>query len=150
MNTDPDAAQLLQEWEGIRRLAQEDAQARFAVTTEQVTPSQYGQLQDLIELTNGSDLPGRLFYRDGQFVLLHVRGITLEGISAWDLLESLGTPDATLRSRAGKTHHIEVYGGRGLAISHGGDEIDFVQVFPPMSAEEYQATLYHEPSKFRR
>ena len=64
------------------------------------------------------------------------------------LAEALGPSDRHLRSRAGKNSRIELHAARGLAYSHDGDHLEFVEVFPPATADWYLAEVYEDPGEF--
>jgi hypothetical protein len=68
------------------------------------------------------------------------------GISAAQLEQEAGADQPlVLRSRAGPQAELVVHPGVGLAWSHEGEFVHFVEAFPPMSAEQYRRELYNEP-----
>jgi mannose-6-phosphate isomerase-like protein (cupin superfamily) len=67
------------------------------------------------------------------------------GLDLGSLLESLGEPDARLRSRAGRRFTDHVWADRGVAVSTDGNEIAFLEVFPPRSLERYEREIYEDP-----
>ena len=89
------------------------------------------------------------FYFDGDRLrIAFVPDEHTEGTSAAPLAEELGEPDRTLRSRAGKTSRIALHAGRGIAYSHRGDALEFVEVFPPAPPEWYLDEVYEDPGEF--
>ncbi len=52
-----------------------------------------------------------------------------------------------LRSRAGKASNLHVYAEQGVAVSIG-EEVEFIQIFAPMTQAEYEKTIYQDPGKF--
>ena len=108
----------------------------------------YGKLTGLEAFQSERVHPGTFFFKADKLVLLYISGDAVEDLDPVVLRSTLGEPDLNLRSRAGKTFRHRVWAGGGLAISDDGEELAFVEVFPPMSAAEWQAQYHVEPPAF--
>jgi hypothetical protein len=91
------------------------------------------------------------FYQNATLVMVYTSSAEyLARLSRAAIENELGSPEATLRSRQGKTANQYVYPQRGFAYSEDGGEIGFVEVFPPMTLDAYRAKIYAEPGAFIR
>ena len=57
-------------------------------------------------------------------------------------------PDKTVRSRAGKTSNQLVFATIGITVSITRNEVDFIEIYPPCSVEDYLQNIYREPQAF--
>jgi hypothetical protein len=114
---------------------------------ERVEDATYQRETGLVRLTQR----GVSYYLRGEsVVVIRASGTALDAPDAEALRAQLGGPEATLRSRAGADAHLFVYAGRGLALSISPAGVDFVEVFPPTTVEDYRHRLYFEPGPFIR
>lgn len=60
------------------------------------------------------------------------------------------TPKKTVRSRAGKTSNQLIFASQGITASLKGHRIDFIEIYPPCSLEDYLDNVYREPGLFIR
>ena len=112
----------------------------------------YQKLTGLRVLHNPEVHPGKFFFRDNEFILLYISGTSnLSHLDAVKLLECLGQHEAVLPARVGDfTMHL-VYPNLGIAFSLEGSRLWILEIFPPMSLEEYKSTIYEErPAHVRR
>jgi hypothetical protein len=59
-------------------------------------------------------------------------------------------PEETVRSRAGKTSNQLIFATQGITVSTHGSEVDFIELYPACSVEDYLKNIYHEPKPFIR
>jgi len=143
----------LEKWMTLRNLSMTEIQENFAVSESHIQSASYQKLSDLVSFRNTVTQPGIFFFRDGRFAMLYVSGSTPEvkQLTLQILKDYLGEPNAVLRSRAGRHNRLHVHPSKGIAFSTGYDNtVDFVEIFLPISLEEYQTQIYEEPSKFIR
>lgn len=87
-----------------------------------------------------------IYLRDDRVLLVYAGGDVVRALVPGELERRFGPAAVVLRSRAGKRVNHRVYPDRGLAASVEGDAVIFVEMFTPMSRDEYLATIY-EPIK---
>lgn len=87
-------------------------------------------------------------YFDGDAVA--VIAVSEPSIGAGELRSRMGDDIVELRSRQGKRAMIELDAAHGIAFSSDDDEVGFVELFPPTTAEEYRARIWFEPPAFRK
>jgi hypothetical protein len=107
----------------------------------------YERLADLDEVHDPSVSPVRFFFHDGRLVLAYLEGKAVAHFDVPGLEARLGPEAVRLRSRAGKASNLMVRADKGVAASLS-DEVDFIQVFRPMSHEAYLQTIYQDPGNF--
>jgi hypothetical protein len=136
----------LADWTRLRDLSRTDLEKRGAQVEDGLG---YGQLRGLTRLQVPDLFPGYFFFDAGRPVVLYanLRG---EEVRPEQLLEQLGEPEAALRSRSGKRFKQYVYPDLGVAFAADSDSVSFLEIFPPMSLDEYKTTLYTEPPAFIR
>ena len=60
------------------------------------------------------------------------------------------TPEKTVRSRAGKTSNQLIFACKGITVALKNDSVDFIEIYPPCSLQEYLDSVYREPGLFIR
>ncbi len=111
----------------------------------------YQRLQHVALLHNGAIYPGHFYVRGDRLEVAYVGDASfLSGLTAAAIRRELGGAGARLRSRAGKAANQYVYADRGFAYSETDGAVDFVEIFPPMSLEQYRAKIYEEPGVFTK
>ena len=102
---------------------------------------------DVVETTSGA----RVFLRGDQVVLIYVGEDWLPaGTDHQALVKAAGSDGEELRSRQGKSAVMHVVANKGIAWSEDGNEVGFLELFPPTSVDAYRKTIYREPPKFKR
>jgi hypothetical protein len=135
-------------WLGERELTLDEAKGTLRLSDDELEHGlRYEGLADVTMAHNAAEHPGRFYFQNGRLVMLYV---SEPGIDEATLRRELGEPDATLRSRAGKSFVHNVYPGRGVAFSSDGSDVAFVEVFPPTSLQRYEAEIYEDPGEFIR
>jgi hypothetical protein len=138
----------LEDWLSLRGLSLDDAKRRLELSDDELERDVPYEGLTGLTLAHNPEHPGYFYFRDGELAMLHVEEPT--GLDLGSLLESLGEPDARLRSRAGKRFTDHVWADRGVAVSTDGNEIAFLEVFPPRSLERYEREIYEDPGEFIR
>jgi hypothetical protein len=107
----------------------------------------YGHLHGLDSLHDAEVGPQTYYAAGGEIMLAYLPKIAAK---ADRVAERLGTPEASLRSRAGKQFLHRIFAARGVAFSarKGGDDLLLLEVFTPRSLEEYMDSLYDDPGRF--
>lgn len=102
---------------------------------------------DVIEAPGGA----RIYLRGKDVVMIYVgRRALPEGTNAHAVEAVVGSAGEELRSRQGKRAHIHVVAKRGVAWSELDGTVGFIELFPPTTFKDYQATIYAEPAAFKR
>jgi hypothetical protein len=96
--------------------------------------------------------PGRFFFRDGSLVLLYVEypSDAAPELTREVLLEAVQPAEAELRARSGRADRQYVNPGRGLSVAVGPAGPTYLEIFPPMTLDEYRDRIYIEPGRFVR
>ena len=106
--------------------------------TSQLQLLDYPTPQSSIFLQNGVVLVIVIIPRDGDgFSLLE---------EEWE--KALGAPPKKLPSVRGKNSWVYVYADEGIAMTVLAGKVRAIELFPPMTPEEYEARLYIRPPKF--
>ena len=93
----------------------------------------------------------RIYLRGEDVVMIYVgRGALPDSTDADALEAAVGSAGKELRSRQGKRAHIHVVAKQGVAWSELDGTVGFLELFPPTTFKDYQATIYAEPAPFKR
>lgn len=108
----------------------------------------YEKARGLTEIYKPDANPARFYFRNEKLVVIYLsdRGV-LDQLDEATLESELGAPADSLRSRAGKHSELRVYPDKGIAFS-SGDELDFIEFFPPTTLDGYKSAIYSEPGPF--
>jgi hypothetical protein len=147
----PMQARLMQ----LKALIGTDQQAfieRFGIPPEHIrSPAAYEHMKDVTEIYDPEqrDLgPARFYFRNGRLVVIYLADASTIEEREIDAFKRDPADEGTvLRSRAGKTSNLHVYADKGLAVSVDR-EIDFIEIFQPMTQQEYEQTIYVAPGSF--
>jgi hypothetical protein len=142
----------LDPWISLRDLSMREALARFSITTANIrTEGSYQGLDHLTELYKPAAHPARFFFRDGTIAIIHVGdGAELKRLRGKAIFAQLGGEGILLRSRACTPCNEHVYPEKGLTVSGEGDDVSFVDVYPPTTLAGYLKEIYIEPGAFVR
>jgi len=115
----------------------------------EVQGATYGSLEGL-QLLTYDDIVASIFLKGDRVLLIitHPRGGYPDAVSAWE--GALGKPEARLPSVNGKSARVNVYSDKGLAAISDGNNVILVEVFVPMTLDEYTRHLYRKPPVFRK
>jgi hypothetical protein len=143
----------LRDWMDLRSVPLADLRARTGAGEDALAhDAAYGPSLGLTRFYDPEFHPGRFFYRDGSLVLLYVEFPTNAApeLTRELLLEAVQPAEAQLRARSGRADRQHVNPGKGLAVAIGPVAAAFLEIFPPMTLNEYRERLYIEPGAFIR
>lgn len=134
---------------GLLGIDKQTFMTRYHVAAQYLrTPALFERLSNLTEIHNPALSPARFYFKDDKLTLIYLEdSATLAAYDRQALKARLGGDGVLLRSRAGKTSNLHVYAQQGVAVSLS-DELDFIQIFAPMTQSEYEQTIYEDPGKF--
>lgn len=115
------------------------------------TGARYGALESLTVVRDREYFPGNLYFDGERPVLALVESPSSAAPDLTDeaLLALLGDAVEWLGSRAGKLSSLRVAAERGLAVSEQlGTKVDYLELFPPTSFEDYRERIYAPPPRF--
>lgn len=138
----------LEEWLTLRALSRDELVQRVGASRPDVAEGvAYQGLRPVDRVQLPGERPAYAFFRGDELVMLYAGRGALKDISRASLEADLGDGHE-LRSRAGKRSLLHVYPDRGVAFSADGDEVEFLEVFPPTTLERYESEIYREPGPF--
>lgn len=112
------------------------------------TAAAFERLTNLTEIHDPALSPARFYFKDDKLALIYLEDAAALGTYDPTALKArLGGNGVLLRSRAGKASNLHVYAQQGVAVSLG-EEVEFIQIFAPMTQAEYEQTIYQDPGKF--
>ncbi len=137
-------------WLNDRGLTLAQVLERLGLAESQIdNDAGYSQLTGLSKLYKPDLHPGRFYFQEGHLVLLYISGPALQALTSQMLEQRLGV-GITLRSRSGKLSRQYVYPEQGVAFSADKEKVHFLEIFPPMTLEDYKERYYQEPPAFVR
>lgn len=96
---------------------------------------------------------GQYFYFKGDELELIYLSEGKLATKVWEEFKSTAAVSASetvVRSRAGKTANQIVFAEQGITASVQGSDVNFIEIYPPQSLEDYLANIYREPKPFIR
>jgi hypothetical protein len=109
----------------------------------------YGKV-DGLELLSYDDIVASVFLKAGRVALIVIPARAgsefPEQMAIWE--SELGQPSRRLPSSRGKNDRIYVYSDHGLTATVSNQRVTLVEIFPPMSADDYERLLYRKPPVF--
>lgn len=136
----------------LRDLSEDDLLAELGATAGDVRrSSSYGKLSNVDWLRVPAAHPAHFYLREGSVFLVHVEDSALMSrVKADDLRRRLGGKGPTEQSPACKPCRLEIHAEKGVAFSYNGDDVDFIEIFHPMSHGDYLSSIYEKPGPFKR
>jgi len=134
------------------RSASRDALAS-ELGTPQVNPDRAYEGLVPVDQLRFAALSAFVYARGERIVMIYCEDKAfLQPITATGITAALGKPGLLLRSRAGKTSNLAAYPEHGIAFSSDNDTapVEFLEVFPPMTPDEYRRDVYRDPGPFIR
>lgn len=121
------------------------------IETSEITENvRYEKLTDVTRV----DLPqGQyFFFKDDRLQMIYVSDDTLAKKlwSEFKRVANTGTPEKTVRSRAGKTSNQLIFANHGITASINKEDVDFIEIYPACTLEYYLGHIYREPGPFIR
>ena len=100
------------------------------------------------------DLPDNqfFFFNDGLLKMIYISGETVVN-KVWNEFKStadVSVPEKRVRSRAGKTSNQLIFAAKGFTVSITHNDVNFIELYPPCSLEDYLEKIYIEPGPFIR
>jgi hypothetical protein len=146
-------AMLTNAWRGLKpgTATERDIRAAFGAPDRQAASATYGSVTGLHMMTY-EDLTATFFLHDERLLLIVL--VPRAGdefpthLAAWQ--SKLGQAAHVLPSSGDKNQRVQVYSQTGLTATTDGPLVVRVEVFPPISPEDYQRTLYKVPPVFRK
>lgn len=91
------------------------------------------------------------FFQRGSLKMIYISDDALAK-AIWDefISSALELPEDTVRSRAGKTSNQVIFAGHGITASVNKGEVDFIEIYPPCSLQDYLENIYQQPQPFIR
>jgi hypothetical protein len=147
---DDSVADLLAAWRMVIGLPLDAVTAAFEPSAADIiTDGSYQCLEGVTIVHAPPPSPGSLYLLDDRVVLMYVDQIERwPQITSDAILQTLGEPDAVLRSRAGRGASLLLFATAGFAVSVS-ESVDFVEVFAPTTVADYTDDVYSVPM-FRR
>jgi hypothetical protein len=130
------------DWLPLRDLSRAEVEATPGATVAEDVA--YERVQGVDRVST----PEAHFFFDGDRLrVVYISDASFGDVPAAPLVDELGRGEV-LRSRSGKHSTMHAWPERGLAASVDEEEgrLEFVEVFPPMSLDEYLAGIYEEPA----
>ncbi|EGC39677.1 hypothetical protein DICPUDRAFT_147540 [Dictyostelium purpureum] len=92
------------------------------------------------------------FFKDNMMKIIYLTNNKLVGIIWSEFIQSIHKNDQgeIVGSRASKIANHIIYAKNGIAASIEGDNVIFIEFFPPQSLQEYLSGIYKKPLSFRR
>lgn len=136
----------------FRHLSRDELVRRLRIKPVHIDEDRaYERLTGVAHLHNPEVSPAHFYADDTRIVMIYVSDQSiLSETTSRTLTDALGDSDAVLRSRQCKRCNLHVYPNRGIAFSSDGDDIGFLEIFQPMTLEEYKQTIYREPPNFTK
>ncbi len=111
----------------------------------------YEKLSGVGRANNAALHPGHFYLRGDRIELVYVGNAAfLSGLKPAAIQKELGGDGTRLRSRVGKTSNQYVYPEKGFAYSETDGALDFVEIFAPMSLEQYRQRIYEDVGPFTK
>jgi hypothetical protein len=92
------------------------------------------------------------YFKGGKLKMIYISGEALVN-NIWSEFKqstNANAPEKTGRSRAGKMSNQLIFAGLGFTASIAGDEVDFIEIYPSCTLQDYLDSVYQEPPKFIR
>jgi hypothetical protein len=144
---------LTNSWHGLKPgiATARDITAAIGAPDRQADGVQYGAIVGL-HLMSYDDLTASFFLRNGRLLLIVLAprpgGEFPTWLDEWE--RELGQPARVLPSIVDKNQRVHVYSEAGLTVTAEGAAVSLVEVFSPMSPDDYEGTLYKPPPVFRK
>ncbi|WP_428263370.1 hypothetical protein [Haliangium sp.] len=142
----------LQQWMKLRNLSRDALAKELAITDAHIaTDRSFERLAPVTQWHNPDAHPGYFIFQGDALVMIYIDDeAALADLDPAEVAADLGTPDASLRSRAGKRVPLHVYAQQGVAYAGDAKAVRYLQIFTPMTLDEYQQKIYQEPPPYRK
>jgi hypothetical protein len=142
----------LHDWMMLRDLSRAELRAKLGITDADISAGgAYYKLRPVDKWHRPAAHPGYFIIQGDRLALLYVDDQqALSGVHPNALRAEFGEPEASLRSRAGKSIPLHVLASKGLAYAGKEDRVYYLEIFPPMSLADYQSRIYEDPGVYRK
>ena len=129
----------------FRKLSLEKLKQNYKVSDSDIAnEASYQKLKGLTQAHKPAKLPGVFYYLDNTVAMIYIGENEVPDFSVSEIFKDYGKGEA-FKSRAGKSSLMHVYPKDGFAISVSHDDkIEFMEIFPSMSVEDYRNNIYKE------
>lgn len=107
----------------------------------------YQSMRGLSVLRLPDRFGSRVFFSGDAVVVV---AVSEPPIAPDEIRSLMGDDIVELRSRQGKRAMIELDAGSGVAFSRDADDVGFVELFPPTTADDYRERIWFEPPAFTK
>ena len=92
------------------------------------------------------------FFKDGKLKMIYISNdvVAKQVWAEFENTTETNTPRKIVRSRAGKTANQIIFAGSGITASIAGDDVAFIELYPPCSLQDYLDNIYKEVQPFIR
>ena len=128
-----------------------DIKAAMGAPDRQADGVRYGSIVGL-KLMSYDDLTASFFLKDERLLLIVIapRPGSEFPIRLGEWERELGQPARVLPSIVDKNQRVHFYSEAGLTATAEGAAVSLVEVFSPMTPNDYESTLYKPPPAFRK
>ncbi|GAL87145.1 hypothetical protein Cylst_1922 [Sporocytophaga myxococcoides] len=104
----------------------------------------YIKLKGLSRVHKPDTLPGYFYFMGDKLTMIYINDDTRLGNLSLKKIASEYGEGHRLSSRAGKTSNLYVYPEEGFAISVTHDQIDFIELFPSTTLDDYKSRIHKD------
>ncbi|WP_211236752.1 hypothetical protein [Sporocytophaga myxococcoides] len=104
----------------------------------------YIKLQGLSRVNKPDALPGYFYFDGNKLVMIYISDEERLGNMSFDKIKSDYGAGHRLSSRAGKTSNLHAYPEKGFAVSATHGQIDFIEIFPSTTLDDYKSRIHKD------
>lgn len=136
----------------ILALNLDDFITKYKIARENIVSNAgYEKMKELTRIHQPETIPGYFYFSGNDLRLIYIADNDLPQQLWNEFMESVPDPaGTTVRSRAGKNINHIIFAEKGFAGSLDNGIVKFIEIFTPLSLEEYLSTIYREPPQFRK
>lgn len=141
----------LDDYRRLLGLEYEQFVMEYNITSSQIHPDvRYEKIVDVTRVDLAKNQA--FFFKDGTLKIIYISddGVSQRLWKTFMEIVNADSPDAVLRSRAGKTSNQLVFAGEGITVSVHGDDVDFLELYAPCTLAVYQSEVYQARGPFIR
>ncbi len=104
----------------------------------------YIKLQGLSRVQKPDTLPGFFYFDGDRLAMIYISDEDRLKNMSFEKIKSDYGSGHRLSSRAGKTSNLMVYPEKGFAVSVTHGEIDFIEIFPSTTLDDYKSRIHKD------
>ncbi len=104
----------------------------------------YIKLKDLSRVHNPDTLPGHFYFKGDKLAMIYINDENRLANMSFKKITSEYGEGHRLSSRAGKTSNLYVYPEKGFAISVTRGQMDFIEIFPSTTLDDYKDRIHED------